>query len=45
MNSVRSSIFSLKYQRFTSSGFKDEGIRAFKSVAKTQLLWNGQKLK
>ena len=38
MNSVRSSIFSLKYQSFTPSGCKDEGRRTFKSEAKTQFL-------
>ena len=35
INSVRSNSLSLKYQRFTSSGFKDIGVRKCKFVAKT----------
>ena len=38
MNSVRSNHLSLKYQRFTPSGYKDIGIRKFEFVAKTQFL-------
>ena len=38
MNSVISTILSLKYQRFTPLGLKDIGIRKFDFVAKTQLL-------
>ena len=39
IHSVRSTlwnILSLKYQSFSSSGFKDEGIRKIEFVAKTQ---------
>ena len=35
MNYVGSNNISFKYQRFTSSGSKDMGIRKFKFVAKT----------
>ena len=35
INSVRSNVLSLIYQRFTKSGCKDEGIRNFDFVAKT----------
>ena len=38
MISVRSNHLSLKYQRFTPSGYKDIGIRKFKFAAKTQFL-------
>jgi len=38
MNSVRSNNLSLKYQRVTTSGFKDIGVSIFKFVAKTQFL-------
>ncbi len=38
MKSVRSNNQSLKYQRFTPSGFRDIGIRKLGFVAKTQLL-------
>ena len=36
--SVRSNNISLKYQRVTTSGFKDIGIRKSEFVAKNQLL-------
>ena len=36
MNSVRSNNQSLKYQRFTPSGWKDIGTRKFQFVAKAQ---------
>ena len=39
MNSVRLNNPSLKYQRFTSTGCRDIGIRKFEFVAKTQILW------
>ena len=39
-NYVRSNILSLKYQRFTSSGYKDIGIRKFELLAKTQILYS-----
>ena len=39
MNSDRSNNQSLKYQRFTPSGFKDIGIGKLGFVAKTQFLW------
>ena len=38
MNSVRSNNISLKYQRFTTLGFKDLGIINSEFVAKTQFL-------
>ena len=38
MTSVRSNNISLKYQRFTTLGFKDIGIRKSEFVAKNQLL-------
>jgi len=38
MNFVRSNNFNLKYQRFTSSGCKDIGIRKFEFVAWNQFL-------
>ena len=38
-NSVRSDGLSLKYQRFTSPGWKDIGVRKCEFVAKTQFLW------
>ena len=38
MNSVRSNILSLKYQRFTTSGSKDIGVWIFGFLAKSQLL-------
>jgi len=37
MNSVRSNSLSLKYQRFTSSGCKDKGIRKFEFVAENSI--------
>ena len=37
MNIIRSN--SVKYQRFTASGFKDIGIRKFEFVAKAQFLY------
>ena len=37
-NSVRSNSLSLKYHRFTPSGFEDIEIRKFEFVAKTQFL-------
>ena len=40
MNSVRSNILNLKYQRFKPSGCKDIGIRPFSFVAKTISLKN-----
>ena len=39
MNSVRSNNISLKYQRFTTLGFQDIGIRKSEFVSKNQLLW------
>ena len=39
ISSVRSIDISLKYQRFTTLGFKDIGIRKSEFVAKNQLLW------
>ena len=39
MDFVRSNDLSWKYQRFTSSGCKDIGIRKFEFVAKTQFLY------
>ena len=39
MNSVRSNILSLKYQRFVTSGFKDIEVWIFEFVAKTQFLY------
>jgi len=38
MDSVRLSGLSMKYQRFTLSGFEDMGIRKFEFVAKTHFL-------
>ena len=40
INSVRSNSLSLKYQRFTTSGCKDIGVRKCKFVAKTQFLFS-----
>ena len=46
MNFCRSNNQSLKYQRFTPSGWKDLEIRKFEFVAKTQFLYQeGSKLK
>ena len=39
MNSVRSNNLSLKYQKFTTSVYKDIGTRKFEFVAKTQFLY------
>ena len=39
MNYIRSNNLSLKWQRFTPSGWKDIWIRQFKFVSKTQFLW------
>ena len=39
MSSVRSNNISLKYQRFTTLGFQDIGIRKSEFVSKNQLLW------
>ena len=39
MNSDGSNNQSLKYQRFTPSGFRDIGIRKLGFVAKTQFLY------
>ena len=39
MNSLRSNNISLKYQRFTTLGFKDIGIINSEFVAKTQFLY------
>ena len=39
MNFDRPKSVSLKYQRFTESGFKEIGIIKFKLVAKTQFLY------
>jgi len=39
MISVRSNDISLKYQRFTTLGFKDIGIRKLEFVAKNQLFF------
>ena len=38
MNSVASNYLSLKYQKATTSGSIDIGIRKFEIVAKTQFL-------
>ena len=38
MNSVRSNILSLNYQRFTTSGFSEMGFWIFEFVTKTQFL-------
>ena len=38
INYVRSSSVSLKYRRFTPSGYKDKGFIKFEFVAKTQFL-------
>ena len=38
MDLVKSNDLSLKYQRFTSSGWKDIGFSKFEFVAKTQFL-------
>ena len=40
MNSVRSNNISLKYQRDTTLGSKDIGIRKSEFVAKTQFLFS-----
>ena len=39
MNSVASNYLSLKYQKSTTSGSIDIGIRKFEFVAKTQFLY------
>ena len=39
MTSIRSNNISLKYQRFTTLGSKDRGIRKSEFVAKTQFLY------
>ena len=39
MNYDKSSNPSLKYQRVTTSGRRDKGLRKFKFVAKTQFLF------
>ena len=39
MNSARSNNLGLKYQRFTTSGCKDTGIRKFELVVKTQFIF------
>ena len=39
LNYARSNSLSLKYQKFTSSGYKDIGIRNFEFVAQTQFLY------
>ena len=44
MNSIRSNILTLKYQRFTSSDWKDIRIRKYLCVAKTQFLQNCDKI-
>ena len=44
MNSIRYDNLTLKYQRFTSSDWKDIGIRNFLGVAKTKLLYQETKL-
>ena len=44
MISVRSNNLSLKYLRFTPSGFKGIEIRKFEFVAKTQFLYTITKL-
>ena len=38
MNAVRSNNVSLKYQRFTSSGYKVKGFTKIEFVAKSQFL-------
>ena len=40
MNYVKLSILGLKYQRFTSSGCKDMGLRNFEFVAKNSFTLN-----
>ena len=42
MNSVALNYLSLKYQKSTTSGSIDIGIRKFKFVAKTQFLCKGK---
>ena len=45
MNSVRSNYsISVKYQRFTLSGYEDIDMRKFDFVAKTQFLWSSSSL-
>ena len=39
MNAVRLNNVSLKYQRFTSSGYKVIGFTKIEFVAKSQFLW------
>ena len=39
MNAVRSNNVSLKYQRFTSSGYKVIDFTKIEFVAKSQFLW------
>ena len=39
MNSVKSKSLSLKYKRFTPSGYKHTEIRKFELVAKTHFLY------
>ena len=39
MNAVRSNNVSLKYKRFTSSGYKVIGFTKIEFVAKSQFLW------
>ena len=39
MNFVRSNILSLKYERFTTTGWKDVKIRKFQFVSNNQFLW------
>ena len=38
MNAIRSNNVSLKYQRFTSKGYRDIGVTKTEFVAKTQFL-------
>ena len=38
MNSLRSNNLSLKYQRFTTSGCKDIGIKQFQFLVKAEFL-------
>ena len=40
MNAVRSNNVSLKYQRFTSSGYKVIGFTKIEFVAKSQFLYS-----
>ena len=39
MNAIRSNNVSLKYQRFTSKGYRDIGVTKTEFVAKTQFRW------